>query len=117
MSDNLRAECQLTLEKDEQLLGAKEKLKTIAARSIEAFQQTNEYNTVLFNWQFKGFEFLRRYLIKHPTGVDLENLDLEKVDKEMAINEVAQSSVPEDGTPKNAPIDDAPPGDDAATNA
>ena len=50
LSDNLRAECQLTLEKDEQLLGAKEKLKTIAARSIVAFQQTDEYNTVLFSW-------------------------------------------------------------------
>ena len=89
LSDNLRAERQLTLEKDEQLLGAKEKLKTIATWSVEAFQQTDKYNTVLFNWYFKGFKFLRRYLVKHPTGVDLENLDLEEVDKEMVINEVA----------------------------
>ena len=37
LSDDLRDERQLTLEKVEQLLGAKEKLKTIAARSIEAF--------------------------------------------------------------------------------
>ena len=49
----------------------KEKLKTIAARSIKGFQQTDEYNTVLFNWYFKGFELLRRYLVKHPSGVDL----------------------------------------------
>ena len=49
LSDDLRAERQLTLEKDEQLLGAKEKLKTIVARSVEAFQQTDEYNTVLFS--------------------------------------------------------------------
>ena len=42
LSDDLRAERQLTLEKDEQLLGAKESLKTIAARSIEAFQMTDE---------------------------------------------------------------------------
>ena len=81
-----QAEHQLTLEKDDQLLGAKEKLKTIAARSVEAFQQTDEYNTMLFSWYFKGFELLRRYLVKHPTGVDLENLDLEEVDKEMAID-------------------------------
>ena len=100
LSDDLRAECQLTLEKDEQLLGAKEKLKTIAARSIEAFQQTNEYNTVLSSWYFKGFKLLRRYLVKHPTGVDLENLDLEEVDKEMAIDEAAQSLVPKGGAPK-----------------
>ena len=37
LSDDLRAERQLTLEKDEQLLGAKEKLKTIAARSVKVF--------------------------------------------------------------------------------
>ena len=78
--DDLRAKRQLTLGKDDQLLAAKEKLKTIAARSFETFQQTNEYNTVLFNWYFKGFKLLRCYLIKHPTGVDLQNLDLEVVD-------------------------------------
>ena len=43
LNDDLKAERLLTLEKDEQLLGAKEKLKTIATRSIKAFQQTNEY--------------------------------------------------------------------------
>ena len=71
LDDDFWAEHQLTLKKDEQLLVAKEKLKTIAARSIKGFQQTDEYNTVLFSWYFKGFELLRRYLIKHPTGVDL----------------------------------------------
>ena len=71
LDDDFWAEHQLTLKKDEQLLVAKEKLKTIAARSIKGFQQTDEYNTVLFNWYFKGFELLRRYLIKHPTGVNL----------------------------------------------
>ncbi|XP_075664983.1 uncharacterized protein LOC142634568 [Castanea sativa] len=38
LSDNLRAECQLTLEKDEQLLGARERIKTIATNVVEAFQ-------------------------------------------------------------------------------
>ena len=36
-SDDLRAERQLTLDKDEQLLAAKEKLKTIVAKAVEAF--------------------------------------------------------------------------------
>ena len=110
LSDDLRAKRQLTLEKDEQLLGAKEKLKTIAARSVEAFQTIDEYNTVLFSWYFKGFELFRRYLVKHPTGVDMEILDLEEVDKEMAIDEAAQSSAPS-GVPENTPADDAPIGD------
>ena len=71
MADDLQAEHQLTLEKDKQLLATKERLKTIVARSIEGFQQTDEYNSVLFSWYFKGFKLLRRYLVKHPTGVDL----------------------------------------------
>ena len=38
LSDDLSAEQQSTLEKDEQLLAVKEKLKTIAAKAVEAFQ-------------------------------------------------------------------------------
>lgn len=37
LNADLRVECQLNLEKDDQLQVAKEKLKTIAARSVEAF--------------------------------------------------------------------------------
>ena len=101
-SNDLKAKRQLTLEKDEQLLAAKEKLKTIATKAVEAFQQTDEYNTVLFSWYFKGFEFLMRYFVKYPTGVDLENLDLEEVDKEMVVDKASQSLVPEGDALKGA---------------
>ena len=37
IGDDLRAERQLTVEKDEQLQVAKEKIKTIAAKAVEAF--------------------------------------------------------------------------------
>ena len=37
LGDDLRAEQQLTLENDEQLLAVKEKIKTIAAKAVEAF--------------------------------------------------------------------------------
>ena len=121
LNSDLRAERQLNLEKDDQLQAAKEKLKTIVARSVEAFQQTEEYSTVLFSWYFKGFELLRRYLVKHPTGVDLPNLDLEVVDQEMATDEAAQSFAPEGDAPvtDDAPVaDDAPAAaDDPVTNA
>ena len=98
----------MTLEKDEQLLGVKESLKTIAARSVEAFQTTDEYNTVLFSWYFKGFELLRRYLVKHPSGVDLGKLDLKKVDQEMAADKATHSSTTETDAPESAPANEAP---------
>ena len=106
LSDDLRAERQLTVEKDEQLLAAKEKIKTIAVKVVDGFQQTEEYNIVLFSWYFKGFELLRRYFIKHPSGVDLEKLDLEEVDKEMAADKAAQSSATKTAAPENAPTSD-----------
>ena len=79
----------MTKEKDEQSAAAKERTKRIAAKAIKGFQQTEEYNTVLFSWYFKGFKLLRKYFMKHHFGVDLEKLDLEEVDKEMAANEAA----------------------------
>lgn len=72
LTEEFRVERKLTKEKDEQLAVAKEKIKGIAAKAIEGFQQTEEYNTVLFNWYFKGFVLLRRHFIKYPFEVDLE---------------------------------------------
>ena len=115
LSDDLRSERQLTLEKDEQLLVAKEKIKTITTKAVEGFQQTEEYNTVLFSQYFKGFEFLRRYFIKHPFVVDLENLDLEEVDKEMAVDEASRSKALDGDAPESALPPSA--GDDTVANA
>ena len=122
LANDLWAERQLTLEKDNQLLVAKEKLKTIVTRSVEAFQMTDEYNTVLFSWYFKVFELLRRYLVKHPSGVDLETLDLEEVDQEMTADEAVQPPATKTGAPENtpasdAPVGDAPSGDNVAADA
>ena len=38
LSDDLRAERQLTVEKDEQFLAAKEKIKTIVVKAVKGFQ-------------------------------------------------------------------------------
>ena len=59
-------ERQLNLEKDEQLQAAKERVKAVAAKSVESFQQTDECNTVLFNWYYKGFKLLRWYSLSTP---------------------------------------------------
>ena len=92
----------MTKEKDEQIAAARERAKGLAAKAVEGFQQTDEYNNVLFSWYFKGFELLRRYFIKNPSGVDLEKLGLEEVDREMVIDEAAQSSAAETDAPENA---------------
>ena len=102
LTNKLMVKQELTKEKGEQLTATRERAKRLAAKAVEGFQQTEEYNTVLFSWYFKGFELLRRYFIKHPSGVDLEKLDLEEVDKEMAVDKAAQSSAAETDAPENA---------------
>lgn len=105
--DDLRAEKQLTVEKDGQLQATNQGVKTIAAKVVEVFQQTEEYNTVLFIWNYKCFELFRRYLIKHLSGVDLGGLDLKEVNNEMKVNEASQFVVatPEENAPENTPTD------------
>ena len=67
LTKELRVERELTKENDKQITAARERAKGLAAKAIEGFQQTEEYNSVLFSWYFKGFELLRRYFIKDPS--------------------------------------------------
>ena len=92
LTKQLESEKQVVKQKDDLLANAGQRMKIVVAKAITAFQTTEEYNTILFQWYFKGFELLRRYMIKHRSGVDLENLDFEAVDKEMEEDEAAQAS-------------------------
>ena len=91
LTEQLEFEKQLVKQKDDLLDSAVQRMKIAVAKAVNAFQTTEEYNTILFQWYFKGFELLRRYMIKHGPGVDLENLDFEAVDKEMEEDEAAQA--------------------------
>ena len=86
-------------------------MKADVAKAVTAFQTTDEYNTILFQWYFKGFELLRRYLIKHGPGTNLEDLDFEAVDKEIEEDEVAQTAMSTGAEPSQANKDNdvAPP--------
>ena len=92
LTEELDAEKQLVKQKDELLAAASQKMNNIVAKADYAFQTTEEYNAILFGWYFKGFELLRRYLVKHGPEVDLEDLDFEAVDKEIEANEASQAS-------------------------
>ena len=86
-------------------------MKVAMAKDVTAFQTTDEYNTILFQWYFKGFELLRRYLIKHGPGTNLEDLDFEAVDKEIEEDEATQAAASTGAEPSQANRDDdvAPP--------
>ena len=92
LTEQLECEKLVVKQKDDLLANAGQQMKIAIAKAVTAFQTTEEYNTILFQWYFKGFELLRRYMIKHGSGVDLENLDFEAVDREMEEDEATQVS-------------------------
>ena len=65
LGDDLKAERQLTLEKDEQLQVAKKKVKTVAAKVVEAFQQTEEDNTVQSDLDHSSGKLLMQSNLNH----------------------------------------------------
>ena len=90
LTEQLDSEKLLIKQKDDLFASAGQRMKATVAKAIHAFQATKEYNTIMFQWYFEGFELLRRYLIKHGPGLDLEELDFEVVDKKIKANEAAQ---------------------------
>ena len=91
LTEQLEVEKLLMKQKDELLTTANQRMKATVAKAIIAFQTIEEYNTILFQWYFKGFELQRRYLLKHGPGTNLENLDFEAIDKEIEADEAAQA--------------------------
>ena len=92
LTEHLESKKLLVKQKDELLASSGQRIKDVVAKAVHAFQTTEEYNAILFQWYFKGFELLRRYMIKHGPGTDLEELDFEVVDKEIEADEAAQAA-------------------------
>ena len=92
LTEQLESKKQSVKQKDDLLATATQRMKVVVAKAVTAFQTTKEYNTILFQWYFKGFELLKRYMIKHGLGTDLEDLDFEAVDKEIEEDEATQVS-------------------------
>ena len=89
LTGQLDSEKKLVKQKDKLLASTGQRMKVDIAKAFLAIQTTDEYNTILFQWYFKGFELLRRYLIKHGLRTNLEELDFEAVDKKIEEDEVA----------------------------
>ena len=106
LTEQLDVERQSVKQKDDLLATAAQRMKVAVAKAVTAFQTTEEYNTILFQWYFKGFELLRRYLIKHGTAVSLDDLDFEAIDKEIEEDEAAQAGASTGGDPPQAAQND-----------
>ena len=90
-------------------------MKNAMAKAVHAFQLTDKYNTILFSWYYKGFELLRRYLVKHGPRTDLEDLDFEPIDKEIEADEAAKAAQTFATIDEEPPVPEKGRNDDPAT--
>ena len=55
LTEQLESKKQLVKQKVDLLVSAGQRMKIAVAKAVIAFQTTEEYNTILFQWYFKGF--------------------------------------------------------------
>lgn len=87
----LKVKKKLVAQKDDELQVAL--LRTTEARdgAITQFQESEHYFDLLFHCYFKGFELLRRWMLKYQgEAIDFSSLDFETVDIEMIADEAKE---------------------------
>nr|POE57956.1 hypothetical protein CFP56_38319 [Quercus suber] len=87
----LKVKKKLVAQKDDELQVAL--LRTAEARdgAITQFQESEHYFDLLFHYYFKGFELLRRWMLKYQgEAIDFSSLDFETVDIEMIADEAKE---------------------------
>ena len=55
LTEQLESEKLVVKQKDDLLANAGQRMKIAVAKAVTAFQTTEEYYTILFQWYFKGF--------------------------------------------------------------
>ena len=88
--EELNAEKHLVKQRDEQL-GGQPKNEECRGQDHPCFSTHGGVQHHLV-WYFKGFELLRRCVVKHGPGVEFEGLEFEAIDKEIKADEAAQAS-------------------------
>nr|POE67183.1 hypothetical protein CFP56_54130 [Quercus suber] len=98
ITEALRVEKALVVQKDEEIQVALLKTNEEQVKVIKNFKESEEFLDLQFIQYFKGFELLRRWTMKHhSTAVNFSNLDFEKIDTEILKYE---SKEPEKDKPK-----------------
>nr|POE75096.1 hypothetical protein CFP56_67528 [Quercus suber] len=103
LTEALRVEKALVVQKDEEIQLALLKTDEERVKVINNFKESEDFTDLQFIQYFKGFELLRRWAMKHHNAVvNFSNLDFEKIDIEILEDE---SKEPEKDTSKETEMD------------
>ena len=87
--------------KDKQIGDLELKLQKVEAMAVKEFKDSDEYSNELCGYYMEGFDFLRKWMTKHHTNLDLFGLVLDEVEKELLANhpsEVSAKNVMQEAT-------------------
>nr|POE84857.1 hypothetical protein CFP56_72574 [Quercus suber]POF10611.1 hypothetical protein CFP56_23383 [Quercus suber] len=101
LTEALRMEKALVVQKDEQIQAALLKTDEERVKVIKNFKESEEFSDLQFIQYFKGFELLRRWTMKHhSTAINFSNLGFEKIDTEILEDESKEPEKDEFGIPE-----------------
>ena len=88
LKDALKVEKKLVIQKDEEVQATLLKTDEERGKVIAKFLESDRFPDLHFVQYFKGFELLRRWMMKHHSQVaDFANLDFETIDTKILVDE------------------------------
>ena len=91
LSEELRVEKMLVVQKDEKIQAALLQIDSKREKIIQKFMKSEHFSYLQFIQYCKGFEHLRRWMMKHHNqAVDFSNLDFETIDMEVPVDEARE---------------------------
>ena len=88
LKEVLKVEKKLVIQKDDEIQAAFLKTNEEHEKVIAKFLESDSFSDIQFKQHFKGFELLRRWMMKHHSHVvDFANLDFEAIDTEILDDE------------------------------
>ena len=79
--------------KDKQIGDLELKLQKVEAMAVKEFKDSDEYSNELYGYYVEGFDFLRKWMTKHHTNLDLFGLVMGEVKKELLTDHPSEAIV------------------------
>ena len=91
LNEALKVEKMLIVQKDEEVQAALLRTSAEQEKVVDQFMKSEHFSDLQLIQYFKGFELLRRWIMKHHSlPVDFSNLDFKKIDTEILVDKAKE---------------------------
>ena len=92
VSDELRTEKMLIIQKDEEIQFAMLKLNSEREKAVAEFLSWKTYSISTFDEYFKGFELFQQRTMKHHIEFDYSNIEFMAIDRKLMADEAIEQA-------------------------